>query len=225
MSTGKLSSRGILACTLVLIIIVVDQVIKILVKTNMTLHESIHITDWFFINFIENNGMAYGMTFVPKILLTLFRLFAVSVIGVYICKQVKLKAKVGYIVTLTMVMAGAAGNIFDCLFYGQIFSESTPTAVSQFVNWGDGYAPVLQGRVVDMFYFPIIDTYWPDWMPIWGGEHFIFFSPVFNFADASISVGVVMLLLFYRKELSTISLSGKTEESKDLQEDDADKKE
>ena len=115
----------------------------------------------------------------------------------------------GYVICLAMVLAGAAGNIIDCLFYGQIFSASTLYTVASFVEWGSGYAPILQGRVVDMFYFPIIDTYLPDWLPIWGGERYIFFSPVFNFADACISVGVVILLLFFRKELSTISFSSK----------------
>ena len=152
------------------------------------------------------------MTFVPKILLTLFRIFAVSVIAVYLYRQVKKQAKWGYVITLAMVLSGAAGNIFDCLFYGQVFSESSSNTVATWVNWGEGYAPILQGRVVDMFYFPIIDTNLPDWLPIWGGDHFIFFSPVFNFADACISVGVVVLLLFYRRQLAEITFSAKKKE-------------
>ena len=218
-----LLSKGFIACVLILLLLVIDQVIKISVKTSMTLHEANRVTDWFYISFVENNGMAYGMTFVPKILLTLFRIFAVSVISVYLYRQVKKQARWGYVITLAMVLAGAAGNIFDCLFYGQVFSGALPNVVASWVPWGEGYAPMLQGRVVDMFYFPIIDTNLPDWLPIWGGDHFIFFSPVFNFADACISVGVVVLLLFYRRELTEITVSGKKKEDTDKEVEKEDK--
>lgn len=211
----KFLSQGWLAFGLIVILIVIDQIIKIEVKTGMYLRESIHIADWFQILFIENNGMAYGMTFINKVVLTLFRVVVVSVIGYYIWKVLKEKVRTGYLVCLSMIFAGAIGNIFDCLFYGLIFSESTPFSVSTLVPFGEGYAPFLQGRVVDMFYFPIIDTNLPDWLPIWGGEHFIFFSPVFNFVDSCISVGVVALLLFYRKELSQISLFNHKDEKAD----------
>ena len=211
----KFLSQGWLAFGLIVILIVIDQIIKIEVKTGMYLRESIHIADWFQILFIENNGMAYGMTFINKVVLTLFRVVVVSVIGYYIWKVLKEKVRTVYLVCLSMIFAGAIGNIFDCLFYGLIFSESTPFSVSTLVPFGEGYAPFLQGRVVDMFYFPIIDTNLPDWLPIWGGEHFIFFSPVFNFADSCISVGVVALLLFYRKELSQISLFNHKDEKAD----------
>ncbi len=211
----KFLSQGWLAFGLIVILIVIDQIIKIEVKTGMYLRESIHIADWFQILFIENNGMAYGMTFINKVVLTLFRVVVVSFIGYYIWKVLKEKVRTGYLVCLSMIFAGAIGNIFDCLFYGLIFSESTPFSVSTLVPFGEGYAPFLQGRVVDMFYFPIIDTNLPDWLPIWGGEHFIFFSPVFNFADSCISVGVVALLLFYRKELSQISLFNHKDEKAD----------
>ncbi len=192
---------------LIVALLVVDQVIKIWVKTHMPLHDSIHITDWFYISFIENNGMAYGMTFINKVVLSVFRIIVSTVVAVYIIKQIKRHARTLYVVLLALIFAGAAGNIFDCMFYGLCFSESTPFQVAQCVPFGEGYASFLQGRVVDMFYFPIIDTHLPEWLPIWGGEHFIFFSPVFNFADACISVGVVALLLFCRKELGTISFS------------------
>lgn len=203
----KTLKKGLVACFVVLLILIVDQIIKVEVKTGMYLHESIRITDWFIIYFIENEGMAYGMTVGSKLLLTLFRIVAVIVISFYLSTQVRKGARWGYIVCLAMVLAGAAGNIIDCLCYGQIFTESTNNTISHFVEWGTGYAPVFYGKVVDMFYFPIIDTYLPDWLPIWGGEHFIFFSPIFNFADSCISVGVVLLLLFFRKELGEISLS------------------
>jgi len=115
------------------------------------------------------------------------------------------------------VLAGALGNLIDCLFYGMVFCESSPFYVSYFVPFGTGYAPLLMGKVVDMFYFPLIETEWPLWMPFVGGEHFVFFSPVFNFADASISVSVVLLLLFYRKEISRISLSSAAEHKEEEQ--------
>ena len=215
-------SRGWLAVILTLAILIIDQVIKIEVKTHMCLHQSIRITDWFYINFIENSGMAYGMTFINKLVLSLFRIVAVSVIGYYLWKQVKEKARYGYIVCLAMILAGAAGNIFDSMFYGLCFNASSPYYVSYFVPFGQGYAPFLMGKVVDMFYFPIIDTYWPQWMPFVGGDHFIFFSPVFNFADACISVGVIVLLLFYRRELGTLSLKSAEESDKDKNEEQQD---
>lgn len=192
---------------LIVVLLVIDQIIKVWVKTNMYLGESIRVTDWFFIDFIENSGMAYGMTFINKFVLSLLRIVAISVIGYYIWKQVKAHARTCYIVFLSMILAGAAGNIFDSMFYGLIFNSSTPFSVSTVVPFGTGYADFLMGKVVDMFYFPLIVTTWPDWMPLVGGDEFIFFSPVFNFADACISVGVVLVLCFCRRELETISLS------------------
>ena len=200
-----------MAVLVILAILLIDQIIKIWVKTSMTLHESIHITDWFYIAFIENNGMAFGMQLGSKIVLSLFRVIAISLLGYYILQQVRRGAKTGYIVCLAMVLAGAAGNLIDCMFYGLVFNESSPYYLSYFVPFGTGYAPFLMGKVVDMFYFPLIETDWPSWVPIVGGDHFVFFSPVFNFADASISVSVALLLLFYRKEISSISLSKATE--------------
>ncbi len=195
-----------MAAVIVAAILLIDQLIKIWVKTGMELHESIRVTDWFYITFIENNGMAWGMQIGSKLALSLFRVVAICFLSYYIWLEAGRKARWGYIVCLSMVLAGAAGNLIDCMFYGLGFDASTPSHVSQWVGLGNGYAPFLFGRVVDMFYFPIIQTTWPSWMPFCGGEEFIFFSPVFNFADSSISVGVVALLLFYRKELTKISL-------------------
>ena len=172
----------------------------------MTLHESIQITDWFYITFIENMGMAFGMQLGSKIVLSLFRVVAIAVLGYYIWLEVGKKAKTGYIVCLSMILAGAAGNLIDCMFYGLVFNASSPFYLSYFVPFGTGYAPFLMGKVVDMFYFPLIEADWPQWVPLVGGDHFIFFSPVFNFADSAISVGVVLLLLFYREEVSKINL-------------------
>ena len=201
-------TNGRMAILLVIAILLIDQLIKIWVKTNMTLHESIQIADWFKICFIENNGMAYGMEIGSKLLLSIFRIIMIGVLGYYLYLQVKKKARTGYIVCLSMVVAGAVGNMIDCMFYGLIFNASSDFYTSYFVPFGSGYAPFLMGKVVDMFYFPLIVTTWPQWMPFVGGEDFIFFSPIFNFADASISVGFVLLLLFFRNELSSVSLPG-----------------
>ena len=202
----RLLTDGWLAIILIVASIVIDQLIKIWVKTSMTLHESIRVTEWFYISFIENNGMAYGMQIGSKLVLSLFRVVAIGLLCYYVWLQVRNKARTGYIVCLSMVLAGAVGNLIDCMFYGLIFNASSPHYVSYFVDFGTGYAPFLMGKVVDMFYFPLIVTTWPEWVPFWGGQEFVFFSPVFNFADANISVGVVLLLLFYRKEISQISL-------------------
>lgn len=204
---NKYFSQGPMAALIVVAVLIIDQIIKISVKTSMYLHESIRVTDWFYIYFTENNGMAFGMEIFAKLFLTLFRIAAVILITWYLVRLVKrpeaTRAKNGFIVCLSLILAGAIGNIIDCVFYGEIFSASTSTAIARWVPWGEGYETLLHGKVVDMFYFPIIDTYWPDWMPLVGGEHFIFFSPIFNFADASISCGIIALLLFYSRYLNT----------------------
>ncbi len=207
MASKSIAQRGWLAIAIVVAVLVIDQIIKIWVKTHMTLHEQIEIFSWFKIVFIENNGMAYGMEIGSKLVLSLFRIVAVGILGYYIFQQAKKQARWGYVVCLSMVLAGAAGNIFDSMFYGLIFNSSSEYYTSYFVPFGTGYAPFLMGKVVDMFYFPLIVTTWPDWVPMVGGEPYVFFSPIFNFADSSISVGVVLLLLFYRKEISEISFS------------------
>jgi signal peptidase II len=186
---------------MVLALLVIDQIIKIQVKTSMCLHESIRVTNWFYISFIENNGMAYGMSFIPKPLLTSFRFVACCFLVWYIRKEIKAGARTMWLVLLSLVLAGAAGNLIDCMFYGLMFSGSSSYYTSFFVPFGTGYAPFLEGRVVDMFYFPLIVTTYPDWFPFYGGQPYIFFSPVFNFADACISVSVVAIILFCRKEL------------------------
>ena len=191
--------KGTLAIIIGVAILLIDQVIKIAVKMNMAIGDKIEITKWFYIDFIENNGMAWGMELGSKLFLSLFRVVAVVFLCWYIWKQVRKQAPTTYIVLLSMICAGAAGNIIDSLLYGQIFTESTPWEVAQLTSFGHGYAPVLMGRVVDMFYFPIIDTIMPSWVPIWGDSHFVFFSPIFNFADSCISVGVVILLFYLHK--------------------------
>lgn len=194
-------SRGGFVSAIIIVLLAIDQVIKVVVKLNMHLGEEIRIADWFFIKFIENNGMAWGMELGSKTFLSLFRIVTVGAIAWYNYRLVRARASFGYLAVVAMIWAGAVGNIFDSLFYGQIFTESTEWRVATFTDFGDGYAPVLMGKVVDMFYFPIVDTILPDWFPLWGGERFVFFSPIFNFADACISVGVLTLLVFFRKKL------------------------
>ena len=159
--------------------------------------------------------MAYGMQIGSKLVLSLFRVVAIGFLSYYIWRlSRKPNVRWGYVVCLSMILAGAAGNLIDCMFYGLCFDASTFTHVSEYVGFGNGYAPFLMGKVVDMFYFPLIETTYPDWFPFCGGEKFIFFSPVFNFADSSISVGVVALLLFYRKEISELSVKEGVKEGK-----------
>lgn len=178
--------------------VVIDQVIKIMVKTSMALGDGFSVIgDWFQIRFIENNGMAFGMEFIGKTFLTSFRVVAVALLLYYLLKILKEgKHPLGYMICIALILAGALGNILDCLFYGEIFSSSVGS-VAEFVPWGEGYSSFMHGEVVDMFYFPLFT--WPDWMPLVGGG--IFFSPVFNFADACISCSVVALLIFYRRIL------------------------
>jgi signal peptidase II len=201
----KLLTKGKMATLIVLVVIIVDQLIKVAVKTNMYLHESIRVTDWAYIYFTENNGMAFGMEIIGKTFLSVFRLVAVVLIGIYLAKIVTLKRFTrGFIACVALVMGGAIGNIVDCLFYGLIFSNSSSYELAHFVPFGEGYTTFLHGRVVDMFYFPIIDTVWPQWMPFVGGSHFVFFSPIFNFADAAISCGIIAILIFYGKTINDL---------------------
>ncbi|NPD80671.1 lipoprotein signal peptidase [Prevotella sp. PINT] len=209
----KKKTQGIVAFLLFASILIIDQLIKIEVKTSMSLYESHEVTSWFYITFVENNGMAYGMTFIPKYALSIFRLIAICVIGWYLCRQIMNGARWVYIILLSMVLAGATGNLVDCMFYGMCFTQSTPDYVSYVVPFGEGYSNFLTGKVVDMFYFPLIVSTYPDWVPHFGGQPFIFFQPVFNFADASISCSVAALLLFCRKELSEIGTMSRGEDN------------
>ena len=200
----KFLTKGQLSALIVIAVLVIDQIIKIWVKTNMYWHESIKITDWFYIYFTENNGMAFGMEIFNKFFLTGFRIIAAIAITWLLIQYVKKNYKTGFLVCMSLILAGAIGNIIDCVFYGEIFSESTHSLIAQFVPIGEGYSDWFYGKVVDMFYFPLIETNWPEWMPFVGGEHFIFFSPIFNFADAAISCGIVAMILFYGKYLGNI---------------------
>lgn len=191
------------AWVIIILIIIVDQIVKFYIKLDMTIGEEIVvIPNWFRIHFIENEGMAFGWSFGEfwgKLFLTLFRLAIVPLFGVYLYKLIKRKASKWVIVAMSMIIAGALGNIIDCVFYGKIFSASTVNQVATLFPHEGGYAGLLFGKVVDMFYFPIFECIIPSWIPIFGGTYFSFFDYIFNVADASISVGFVFLLLFYKK--------------------------
>ncbi len=186
---------------IILLILVADQTLKILVKTHMSLYQQIpFFGDWGILHFVENNGMAFGLALpgsLGKILLTSFRVLAVIAIGFYLRHLIRIKAHTGLIITLSMVMAGAMGNIIDSLFYGVLFSSSSPVAAATMFPVDGGYAPLFQGKVVDMFYFPLIRGHYPQWFR--GGDSFIFFRPVFNIADSSISVAVATILFNQRR--------------------------
>lgn len=181
--------------SLLALAVIIDQAIKIAVKTSMCLGEGIMVFgEWCQIRFIENNGMAFGMELFGKLFLTSFRIIAVALLFYYIVKLLReARQPFGYILCIAFITAGALGNLIDCLFYGEIFSSSLGQ-VAEFVPWGDGYAEFMHGRVVDMFYFPLFT--WPEWMPLVGGD--IFFGPIFNFADSCVSCSVVALLIWYR---------------------------
>lgn len=198
----KKSRQAVAVGTIFLGGLIVDQLIKVWVKTHMALHDSIRVTDWFYITFIENNGMAFGMEFFDKVFLTSFRLLATLIVGIYIARQIRQGVSWGFLVCLALIMTGAAGNIIDCVFYGLVFNDPAYPQIAHFVPFGQGYSTWFYGRVVDMFSFPLFEWDWPAWMPLIGGTHYVFFSYIFNFADACISCGVIALLLFYPRMLS-----------------------
>jgi signal peptidase II len=191
------------AILIVFLVLVADQVLKFWIKTTMTIGQEIHVSgNWFILHFTENEGMAFGITFggaTGKLILSIFRIIAVIIIGIYIYRMRAKSPHPGLIVSFALIMAGALGNILDSAFYGLIFSESSYHTVATLFPPGGGYASFLHGKVVDMLYFPVIETTLPQWVPVRGGQSFIFFRPVFNIADASITTGVILLLIFQKK--------------------------
>lgn len=173
---------------LAVLIIVMDQLLKYWVRVHIGDGPNIQVTNWFYLCFVQNNGMAFGITLFNKIFLTLFRVVAVAGLIYLICYEVRKKYSLGFVVGSALILGGATGNIIDCLFYGVLFNEGA----------------FCYGKVVDMFYFPLIQGTWPDWFPFWSGEPFVFFRPVFNLADSAITCGVFYLLIFKNKELARL---------------------
>lgn len=195
-------SKKQLTLLVVILILTIDQILKIWIKTHFYLGEEKRVFgNWFLLHFVENRGMAFGFEFAGrfgKVLLTLFRLIAATAIMIYLLKLIKKGIPTGLVVSISMIFAGAVGNIIDSAFYGLIFTDSYGR-VAEFLPKGGGYETFLHGSVVDMFFFPVIKGTWPVWSPINTGEPFLFFRPVFNIADSSITVGISIILLFYRK--------------------------
>jgi signal peptidase II len=202
MSTGKKS------IILIIVVLIADQILKILVKTHMQIGDEIHIFgNRGMLHFIENNGMAFGMEMggkPGKFFLSLFRIIAIIGIGFFLSSLVKKKANLGLILSVSAIMAGAIGNLIDSAFYGMIFNESYNQYAVLFPPEG-GYSSFLHGKVVDMFYFPIINTHWPNWSPFKPGETLIFFRPIFNIADSAITCGVISIILFQKKMFKELS--------------------
>lgn len=190
-------SKAWVATAIVLVVLLADQCLKVWVKTHLYYGESITFTSWFQLRFIENNGMAFGWELGGKYLLTSFRLVAIAAIVAYLAWFIRRKGSMIYVVAFSLILAGAIGNVIDCVFYGMIFNNPSPPQVAELVPWGLGYGHVLLGRVVDMLYFPLLEWDMPDlaWLP-YAGEHCVFFSPIFNIADASVSCAVILLLLY-----------------------------
>jgi signal peptidase II len=189
--------------SIIFLVLILDQLLKIWIKTHMTIGQEIHVAgNWFILHFTENEGMAFGYTFggtAGKLILSIFRIIAVILIGIYIHRLKKKSPHPGLIVSFSLIMAGALGNILDSAFYGIIFSASSYHNIATLFPSGGGYSSFLHGKVVDMLYFPVIETTLPSWVPIWGGEPFTFFRPVFNIADSAITSGVMLLLIFQKK--------------------------
>ena len=189
------------AFLLIFIVLFLDQALKIWVKSNMYLGQDFQITNWFYIHFTENPGMAFGLEFGGvwgKLALSIFRLLAIGALVFWLRSLIQLKAAGVAIAAVSLILAGAVGNMIDSAFYGLVYSDSLGR-VAEFLPVDGGYSGFLQGKVVDMLYFPLFSGVLPDWVPVWGGDYFIFFRPIFNIADTSISVGVGLLLLFQKK--------------------------
>ena len=206
-------SRRNKSLIIIFLVLLADQLLKFWIKTHLSLGDEIVVAkNWFILHFVENNGMAFGFEFAGeygKMFLSIFRILAVIAIGWYLFRLVKqIDVPFGFIASISLIFAGAIGNIIDSMFYGLVFSHSFGQVAALFPE-GGGYAGFLHGKVVDMFYFPLIQGHYPEWLPVVGGSNFIFFRPVFNIADSAITVGIFSILIFYRRYFS------KTEEEKE----------
>lgn len=212
---------------LIIVILLIDQISKIYVKTHFVLGDDVEVFSWFKILFIENPGMAWGtkisdfVSFVSdstaKVALTIFRIIAVFFIGYWLKESIQKKGPRVLILGISLIFAGALGNIIDSVFYGVLFSDSHGT-IAEFLPNGGGYGDLLQGKVVDMLYFPLWKGYLPEWFPFWGGDYFTFFEPVFNIADVAISTGVGMLLVFNKKAFRSIHPDPEEDENSNISE-------
>ena len=200
MQLQKSLKLSLTAWIIITAVIILDQAMKIWIKTSFYLGEDLEILPWFHLRFIQNNGMAFGIELGSKLFLTFFRIVLVCLLVWYILRLIR-KASVpcGYMACLALITAGAFGNIIDCVCYGEIFTNPYPPTVARLVPWGEGYGGVFHGLVVDMLYFPLFTFTWPSWMPWLGGHEFSFFDPVFNIADAAITVGMIAIVLFYTR--------------------------
>ena len=198
----SLRSKAWLLCSILILVVVADQALKIWVKTHFYLGEEYEITPWFLLKFIQNNGMAFGMELMSKLILTFGRILAVAIFiwGLFRILPCR-KLRLGFLIAFALIIAGAAGNVFDCVFYGKFFNNPMPPEVATMVPEGGGYAGWFEGKVVDMLYFPLFTFTWPEWVPGVGGYEYEFFQYIFNLADASITIGVLLLIFFYSNDL------------------------
>ncbi len=212
----KKISNGWLATIIIALAIIIDQVTKIWVKTHFFYGEQVEVASWFKIAFIENNGMAFGMELGSKAILTWLRIIF-SILFIYYLVKIRKRTDLpkGFVTCVALITAGAIGNVIDCIAYGQLFNDPMPPEVAQFLPSEGGYASLFNGKVVDMLYFPLAEWDWPQWMPGIGGQHFLFFEPIFNVADACLTTSILVLIIFYNKFITSDKKNDKTEDDKD----------
>lgn len=215
--SGRAFQLGWILTAIIALIIIADQWLKIWVKTHFFMGEDYEITSWFHLKFIENNGFAFGIEWLNKYVLTFGRILAVVFFCWCMNRMLKLeRLRTGFLIAFALIIAGAAGNIFDCVFYGEIFNNPWPPEVATLFPQGGGYASWFEGKVVDMLYFPLFSWIWPSWIPGIGGTEFEFFQYIFNIADSAITIGVLMMIFFYSSDASIAfaELFGKKEKDK-----------